>query len=264
MSCNMYIDDIHHLIRSCIVASTVLSTHWGQTDESFFIRLILRPRQGARDWLTQSDEVQIQFRCSKMSPNWVLLPLRHPALLPFPWWKAMKPVVRFWTRWKGNILSISRRYHNHFSSLYMYDDVWCIILNRIKQCKTQKRAPIIDFNSWIRMIPYKNARCAFLPPCFLEWNQLIKIYPERVWGRKGEHRNISRKLACQLKNLLVDYISKLPVWFATVAASGFGEVFGQIFHGGMSSWTANDREGWTASVHCLFTLSWLAVIFAMQ
>ena len=32
-----------------------------------------------------------------------------------------------------------------------------------------------------------------------------------------------------VQNLLVDYISKLPVWFAKVAVSGFGEVFGQIF-----------------------------------
>ena len=62
-------------------------------------------------------------RSSKMSPNWVLLPLRDPALLLFPWWKAMKPVLRFWTRWEGNILSISRRYHISVvcTCMMMYD-----------------------------------------------------------------------------------------------------------------------------------------------
>lgn len=119
-----------------------------------------------------------------------------------------------------------------------------------------KTSRIIDFNSWILIIPYKNTRYAFFPPSFLEWNKLIKVYPERVADRKGEHLT---EIGMAVEKLLVDYISKLPVCFAKLAESGLGEVFSHIFDGGTSSCTANNREGWTASVHCLFTFSWLAV-----
>ncbi len=87
------------------------TTDSGQTVHLFFHRPHPPTSPGAQDWLSQSHHVQIQFRPSKMSPNWVLLPLRDPALLLCPWWKAMKHVMDSWTGWKGNILSIYRRYH---------------------------------------------------------------------------------------------------------------------------------------------------------